>query len=122
MTIKQVEEILGINRETIRYYIHEGLVSPRQNDKGYRFYSDEDVKQLKRIMILRQLEVSVAGIRDILNGDLDFIPVLEQSKVILDKKSKYVDDAIRICAELAQSGDSNFDPDPLFTRHDANMH
>ena len=117
MTIKQVEEILGINRETIRYYIQEGLVSPRQNENGYRFYSEDDVQQLKRIMILRQLEVSISDIRDILQGNREFIPVLEKSKVILEKKVRYVNDAIRICAELAQSADSNFDPDPFFTRH-----
>lgn len=119
MTIKQVEGLLGIKRETIRYYIQEGLVSPRQRENGYRMYSEEDVRQLKRIMILRQLEVSISDIRDILSGAKDLDSVLEVSRQVLDKKSEYVSDAIWICKQLTETNDSKFDPEPFFKDYNA---
>ena len=119
MTIKKVEGILGIKRETIRYYIQEGLVSPRQKENGYRMYSDEDIDQLKRIMILRQLEVSIADIRAVIRGEKDLASVLDKSKEVLDVKSEYVQDAIRICKDLIQSNDSEFDPKPYFKDYKA---
>ena len=114
MLIKQVENELGITRETIRYYIQEGLISPVQGENRYRDYSEEDIKQLKRIMILRQLDVSVADIRDILSGDVDICSVMAESKKHLDKKQIYVNDARSICEDLEKGNNNLFDPDLYF--------
>jgi len=56
MKIKEVENQVGMTRANIRYYEQEGLLNPTsRNENNYREYSEEDVKQLQRIKILRLL-------------------------------------------------------------------
>jgi len=43
MTIKEVEQCLGVPRATVRFYEKEGLLSPTREENGYRDYSQEDV-------------------------------------------------------------------------------
>ncbi|NEM83747.1 MerR family transcriptional regulator, partial [Escherichia coli] len=64
---------LNITTRTIRYYDQKGLVKPsRVSESGYRLYSDEQVKQLKLIIFLKELGFSLKDIQKILedkNGD-----------------------------------------------------
>lgn len=101
MKIKQVEEILGINRETVRYYIREGLISPLQQENKYREYSDEDIERMKQILILRSLGVSIADIRGILGGRLELGKVIADTIESLNRKQSAIDEAIRVCNEIA---------------------
>ena len=52
MTIKEIEKVLGIPRATVRFYEKEGLLAPCRTENGYRDYSDEDVKKLKKIIFV----------------------------------------------------------------------
>ena len=116
MRIKQVEELLGIDRETIRFYIKEGLISPEQGSNRYRDYSDEDIRQLKRILIMRDLEMSVADIRGVFSGESDFAAELRASSDALSEKQAVVTDSIRICNELMKSDTVGFDPERYFRK------
>lgn len=116
MRIKQVEELLGIDRETIRFYIKEGLVVPKQNSNGYRDYSDEDIKQLKKILVMRDLEMSIADIRGICDGEVEFASALRASEENLRKKQEVVSNAMRTCSELMESNSASFDPERYFLR------
>lgn len=51
MTIKEVEQILGIPRATVRFYEREGLVEPTREKNGYRDYSQMDVIRLSHLLI-----------------------------------------------------------------------
>ena len=43
MTIKEVEEQLGLSRATIRFYEKENLLVPQRSGNTYREYSEDDV-------------------------------------------------------------------------------
>ena len=63
MKIREVEEKTGMSRFNIRFYEKEGLLNRVARDKiNYREYTEEDVKQLRRIRILRLLEVPMKDI------------------------------------------------------------
>ena len=64
MTIKEVEQILEVPRATIRFYEKEGLIDPKREGNRYRDYSEEDVEQLKRIIILRKAGLPLSDISD----------------------------------------------------------
>lgn len=70
MTIKELEARTGIVRANIRYYEREGLLSPRRLDNGYRDYSEEDVRTLEKIKLLRSLQVDLGTIRLVQQGKL----------------------------------------------------
>ena len=43
MTIREIEEQLGIPRATVRYYEREGLLSPARSGNNYRDYTEEEI-------------------------------------------------------------------------------
>ena len=65
MDIREVEIKTGLERPNIRYYEKEGLLSPVRRANGYRDYSDEDVRTLLKIRLLRRLKISVEQIRQL---------------------------------------------------------
>ena len=63
MKIREVEEKTAMSRANIRFYEKEGLLNRVARDKtNYREYTEEDVEQLRRIRILRLLEVPMEDI------------------------------------------------------------
>ena len=83
MTIKEVEQLLEIPRATVRFYEKEGLVNPSREGNGYRDYSDEDVEKLKKIVILRKIDMSVEDINDIFDGVKSVNEVLDANIIKL---------------------------------------
>lgn len=69
MKIQQVEELVGISKKNIRFYEAEGLLSPGRAENGYRAYGQADVERLRRIKLLRKLDVPIEDIRSVLQGE-----------------------------------------------------
>ncbi len=71
MRIKEVEERTGLTAKAIRLYESKGLLNvARESENDYRDYSEEDVRRLKTIAFLREMDISVAGIKDWTDGKL----------------------------------------------------
>ena len=62
MNIKQVEQQTGMTRANIRYYEAEGLIRPQRRENGYREYTQEDVRTLQKIRLLRSMDISLEEI------------------------------------------------------------
>ena len=41
--IKKVSEISGVSVRTLHHYDKIGLLSPKKNKNGYRYYSEDDI-------------------------------------------------------------------------------
>lgn len=62
-TIGEVAERLGTTTRTIRYYEEKGLIAPREVSKaGYRLYSEDEIRLLELVLVLRQLGFTVPQI------------------------------------------------------------
>lgn len=71
MRIKEVEERTGLTAKAIRLYESKGLLNvARDNENDYRDYTEEDVKRLKMIAFLREMDISIQGIKDWADGKL----------------------------------------------------
>ncbi len=118
MYVKEVETLLGIDRDTIRFYISKGLIQPERDESRYRIYTDETVQTLKRILVLRDLGFGIQQIKALINGAkaLDS----KELKARIDALSREREDARRaidICSDMIVHGDKmDFDPDPYFRR------
>ena len=77
MQIKEVQEKLKISSYTLRYYEKMGLIQPYRDENGYRNYSEEDIHKIERIMFLRDINVPIEDIKDILDNKITFQDVLE---------------------------------------------
>ncbi|WP_439534806.1 MerR family transcriptional regulator [Polymorphobacter sp.] len=71
MRMKELEKTSGVGRETIRFYIREGLLpEPERASRNSAFYSEEHVRRLKAIKRLQEeLFLPLAVIKSVLDAD-----------------------------------------------------
>ena len=104
MTIKELEERTGMTRANIRFYESEGLLSPARRENGYRDYSEEDVKTLEKIKLLRELHLDIDTIRLVQKGELPLERALFTLLTKLEGDKAALDRAAQVCRELERIG------------------
>jgi len=100
--ISEVATILNIHPQTLRQYEREGLVTPSRTSGKIRLYSQEDIDNIKNILVLTRSDgVNIAGVNKILKLEARihqlevYIEELkakepnEMSKALVVKKSQY---------------------------------
>lgn len=100
MTVKELEEALGMPRASIRFYEQEGLLSPARSSNGYRDYSPEDVETLKKIKFLRGLGVDLETIRALQAGKVTLSQALRDQLARLESDETSLAGAREVCAQL----------------------
>lgn len=101
MKINEVEAAVGVTKKNIRFYEEEGLISPsREPGNGYRSYSQADVERLRRIKLLRKLDVPLAEIREMLAEQKTLAEGMAQQLERLSTRRKDLDEAIGFCELL----------------------
>ena len=70
--IGEFSKLSQVPVKTLRYYDEIGLLRPAQVDDftGYRYYSADQLPRLNRILALKDLDLSLAQIGELLDGDL----------------------------------------------------
>ena len=118
MNIKQAEQISGVSRRNIRYYEQEGLITPTRNrENDYREYSQEDIEVLKKIRILRMVDMPLEQIRDVLQGTKTLTDAAKIQKERLVERARELETAIRFCEEFSSVGDmAALDTDAVLRR------
>ncbi|MCD8023072.1 MAG: MerR family transcriptional regulator, partial [Lachnospiraceae bacterium] len=114
MTIKEIETRSGMTRANIRFYESEGLLNPARNPNGYRDYSEEDLALLEKIRLLRTLQLSLADIRALQNGEETLSEALDRHLLELDRKDQEIDLTQEICRTMR---DDKASFDSLDARH-----
>ena len=67
MLIGELAESLDVSTKTLRHYEHIGVLPASTRGKnGYRVYSAEAVKQARTVVALRQLNLPIETIRELL--------------------------------------------------------
>ena len=100
MKIKELEQASGIPRASIRFYEKEGLLEPERRDNGYRDYSEGDLETLKKILLLRTLQVPLKDIRALQAGEETLDRVLDRALTALSALRSELDKSLRVCREL----------------------
>lgn len=104
MNIKEVEERSGLNRANIRYYEKEGLLMPDRKENGYRDYSEENLEELKRIRLFRELEVPIDKIKELQNSPEALEQIMDQHIFRMEQQMKHLQDAITVCKDIQLTG------------------
>lgn len=101
MTIKEVEERTGLARSNIRFYEKEGLIAPSRNENnGYREYTEKNVGDIRKIAYLRTLGISVEEIRKVIRKEATLYGVIEKQKKILEEQLSELQNARRMCENM----------------------
>ncbi len=105
MTIKEVEELLGIPRASIRFYEKERLIDPKRGDNGYREYDEKDVATLKKVIIFRKLGLPVSEIEDVLDGSKPLAEALSDNTARLEEQLAELNGAIALSKTIRQNNE-----------------
>lgn len=98
-SVGKTAKIVGMTAETLRHYDREGLVRPCKTDRftGYRYYSEKEIVALTAVKALKQMDLSLAEIKQILSlGDIgNIIGFLKKAEESADKKIDEINDVKR---------------------------
>ncbi len=84
-SIGEFSKMTGLTVKTLRFYHEQGLLTPSHVEagSGYRFYAESKIETARVIAALRDLEFSLADIKEILRNhsdDAEIISFLESQK------------------------------------------
>ena len=104
MTSKEMEARSGVPRANIRYYEAEGLLAPARSGNGYRDYSEEDLRTLEKIKLLRRLGVTIEELRALRDGKADLAAVLDRRLAEVGGEQAALGRVERVCGDLRRTG------------------
>lgn len=93
-----------MSRANIRFYEAEGLLSPARQDNGYRDYSEGDLEVLKRIKLLRALDMGLDEIKRLHSGEESLDEALCTHIELLEKRKSEVSRSQTICRTMRSDG------------------
>ncbi|MGL5542400.1 MAG: MerR family transcriptional regulator [Fusobacteriaceae bacterium] len=93
-SIGEVGKITGIPTSTLRFYEKEGLLPQVQRDKnGIRSYSEEDLFWVEMIKCLRDTNMGIEDIKNIVSlSEMGEITELERKNIFLKHREKVLDE------------------------------
>lgn len=104
MTIKEAEALTGLSRSNIRFYEKEKLIVPSRNENnGYRDYSEQDVENIKKIAYLRTLGLSIEDIRNIISEKITLREAISRQHTLLSGQISDLNRAKVLCERMLAS-------------------
>ncbi len=88
--INEAAKLTGVTVRTLHYYDQIGLLRPETvTDTGYRLYGEKDLERLSQILFFRELDFSLAQIKDMLDSpSFDRKEALRAQHELLTKKKE----------------------------------
>ena len=83
--------MLNVTKKTLIYYENEGLVKPLRDNNNYRCYNQDDVSKIKFILLLREMDVAIEEIKQIINKKKSIRDVLENKKDLIKQRQLDLD-------------------------------
>lgn len=101
-TVKEIAEITGISIRTLRYYDEINLLKPTKlSEAGYRLYDSKALERLQQIMFLKELELSLMEIKEIIEDpDYNKEHALHNQKELLEKKRNRLNGIIELISDV----------------------
>ncbi|MFE3434255.1 MerR family transcriptional regulator [Streptomyces sp. NPDC059171] len=86
-SIQEIARQVGTTSRTLRHYGDIGLLAPsRTGSNGYRYYDQDALVRLQRILLLRELGLSLPAIKDVLEGQRDTAVALRAHLRLLEQE------------------------------------
>ncbi|MFJ8254149.1 MerR family transcriptional regulator [Streptomyces sp. NPDC094466] len=86
-SIQEIARQAGTTSRTLRHYGDLGLLTPsRIGSNGYRYYDQDALVRLQRILLLRELGLSLPAIKDVLVGQRDTAVALRAHLRLLEQE------------------------------------
>ncbi len=119
MFINEVENIVGLSKKSIRYYEENGLLNPKRKENSkYRIYSEDDIRKLKTIKFLRELDVSIRELKLLNDQEITLKECLEDKIIKIEKEEENYHSIKDMCKEIILNEDDfdNIDINKYFQK------
>lgn len=88
--IGDVANLMGLSRDTLRYYEKRGILNSQKGENGYRYYTDQDISRLVGILYHRKMNISLEDMENLWSDN-----TLPQLSGLMDSRLKEEKEAIR---------------------------
>ncbi|MBL1125720.1 MerR family transcriptional regulator [Streptococcus suis] len=104
MQVKDVEKLTGLSTKAIRLYEEKGLIEVARNPlNDYRDYSEDNVRQLRLIKLLRYFEFSLAEITNLLAlPEEDLQSALREKKQGINQQAEELADKVDLLDQVVR--------------------
>jgi len=100
MLINEVCKETNLTKKAIEYYIEQELISPALLENGYRDFHEDDLNVLRKISVLRKLDLSISEIKSILHDKTG--EILNKITLSKDIKLKYHNEKQSLLIKLSE--------------------
>ena len=124
-SIQQLARASGTTSRTLRHYDDVGLLRPsRVGGNGYRYYDQDALIRLQRILLLRELGLGLPAIGQVLAGQRDTAAALRTHLELLEAERHRIERQIRsVRTTLAKTEEgAQMDADEAFDGFDHTVH
>lgn len=91
-SVQEVARTSGTTSRTLRHYDDVGLLPPsRVGTNGYRYYDEDALVRLQRILLLRELGLGLSAIAEVLDGQRDVTAALRTHLDLLVRERERLD-------------------------------
>lgn len=104
MNVQEVERKTGLTRANIRFYEKQGLLKPLRKANGYRDYSSDDVKELLKIKLMRELDISIEDIDRLQREEEKLSSVINERISAISEERETLSDSRMICQSISEEG------------------
>ena len=96
-SINELAKLAGISTRTLRYYDKQGLLKARRNpENNYRYYKENEVDQLQKILFLKLFDLPLEQIKQVMQTSTETqYQVLRNQRSKLVAQEQYLGDLIR---------------------------
>ncbi|MDO5408770.1 MAG: MerR family transcriptional regulator [Eubacteriales bacterium] len=87
--IGDVANLMGLSRDTLRYYEKRGILSSEKGDNGYRYYNERDISKLIGILYQRKMDIGLDDMEELWSedGTLDKLTRITRLRLEEEKKA-----------------------------------
>ncbi|GII23951.1 MerR family transcriptional regulator [Planosporangium mesophilum] len=90
-SIQEIARLAGTTSRTLRHYGQVGLLEPsRIGGNGYRYYDQDRLVRLQRILLLRDLGLGLPAIAEVLDGQRDTVAALRTHLALLEQERERI--------------------------------
>ncbi|WP_314614587.1 MerR family transcriptional regulator [Streptomyces stackebrandtii] len=108
-SIQEIAKKAGTTSRTLRHYGERGLLEPsRIGANGYRYYDQAALVRLQRILLLRELGLSLPAIAEVLKGQSDPSAALRTHLLLLEQERERIGrqiEAVRTTLHKTEKGE-----------------
>ncbi|MGN0158716.1 MAG: MerR family transcriptional regulator [Brotaphodocola sp.] len=67
--IGDVANLMGLSRDTLRYYEKRGILTSEKGENGYRYYTERDISKMICILYQRKMDIGLSDMEQLWTGD-----------------------------------------------------